>query len=101
MLRCVAGLCKPDSGAISYDGAALARLGPRQRARHLAFVEQMQHSETELRVRDIVALGRIPHRPRLGGLTEADRDITQAALEAVDMLPLAERSWRTMSGGEK
>lgn len=101
LLRCVAGIRAPDSGTISYDGTALARLAPRQRAHHLAFVEQMHHSETELRVRDIVALGRIPHRQRPGRLTETDDGIVRAALETMDLSPLAERSWRTMSGGEK
>lgn len=101
LLRCVAGIQKPDSGSIQYRGTAIAHLSTRQRAHHLAFVEQMQHSHTELRVRDIVALGRTPYRQRLGGLTGADHAVVHAAIEAMDLTDLAGQSWRTMSGGER
>ncbi|NKX29085.1 ABC transporter ATP-binding protein [Rhodobacteraceae bacterium R_SAG6] len=101
LLRCVAGITKPDSGEIAYGGNPLSKLSTRARAHHLAFVEQMQHSTTGMRVSDIVALGRIPYRRRLSLLAEEDHAIVQAAMDTMDLIPLADRMWRNMSGGER
>ena len=101
LLRCIAGLQKPDSGSVHFYGEALSGLSIKSRAHRLAFAEQMQSSNSELRARDIVALGRIPFRQTLGGLTEADRAIVDAAIEAMGLKELANQSWHTMSGGEQ
>jgi iron complex transport system ATP-binding protein len=52
-------------------------------------------------VRDIVRLGRIPHRTALGGGTSADEDAVDSALAHVGLLDQAGRLWHTLSGGER
>jgi iron complex transport system ATP-binding protein len=47
-----------------------------------------------------VALGRIPHRPVGAGESAADARAVAAALAAMDVTHLADRSVRDMSGGE-
>jgi len=101
LLRCIAGITAPDEGLIRYGGQPVAQLGVRQRASHLAFVEQMQQSFTDMSVRDVVALGRIPYRRRMAALNRQDHAIIEAAMDTVDLLPLSERMWRRLSGGER
>ncbi len=101
LLRCLAGLRAPSSGTVSYDGEDIASWGPRQVARRLAFVEQAAESDSDLRVADVVALGRTPFRDRWRGLGATDLAIVDAALARLDLSPLRGRAWRTLSGGER
>jgi iron complex transport system ATP-binding protein len=52
-------------------------------------------------VRDIVRLGRIPHRTALGGGASTDEDAVDRALAHVGLLDQAARLWHTLSGGER
>ncbi|WP_424981592.1 ABC transporter ATP-binding protein [Maritalea sp. S77] len=101
LLRCIAGIIEPEHGAVLYGDRPLNALSVRARAHHLAFVEQMQQTSTDMCVSEVVSLGRIPYRRRFGALTMADRAIVAAALQTMDLSALADRSWRNMSGGEQ
>ncbi len=51
--------------------------------------------------REVVALGRTPHKRPLDRDTADDRQICADALERVDMGGVADRMFVTLSGGEK
>src|SRR4051812_47486261 len=40
LIRLLAGLLKPDSGEVIFDGASLSTLHPRERAKRIAYVPQ-------------------------------------------------------------
>ncbi|NLE82256.1 MAG: ABC transporter ATP-binding protein [Rhodococcus sp.] len=101
LLRCLGGITEASSGTVTFDEQILGRLGGRQRSRRIAFVGQNPTTEVDLTVADVVALGRIPHRGRLSGLSEADRVAICSALDRVELANFADRRWRTLSGGEK
>jgi len=101
LLRCLAGLRSPDAGTVRHDGEDIAGWGARRIARRLAFVEQAAEAETDLRVGDVVALGRTPFRDRWRGLDHTDRAIVDAALDRLDLTALRHRTWATLSGGER
>jgi iron complex transport system ATP-binding protein len=101
LLRCLAGLRKPSEGTVLLGEEPLSGIPVQLRARRIALVEQAADTDTDLRVEDVVALGRIPHRSRLGGTTAADVAIVRAALHDVGMLPFAARRWVSLSGGER
>jgi iron complex transport system ATP-binding protein len=101
LLRCLAGLRRPSAGHVSLGGAPLAEVSPRERARRIALVEQSADTDTELRVREVVALGRIPHRSRWDSSTSEDGDVVLRSLDAVGLLPFASRRWASLSGGER
>src|SRR5690348_2369939 len=61
LLKALAGLM-PHSGVVRWHGAALGSLDARQRARTVAFLPQTPVLHWPMRVRDLVALGRLPHR---------------------------------------
>src|SRR5690606_19767340 len=83
------------------DGRAATSLEPEALARQIAYLAQGSIVHWPLRVDAIVALGRLPHPRRLNGLSAADRDAIAQARPEADVLPLRDRSFDTLSGGEQ
>ncbi|MFJ6349163.1 ABC transporter ATP-binding protein [Streptomyces sp. NPDC092046] len=101
LLRCIYGTLTATSGRALLDGDDLHALGPRARARRVATVPQESALEFELTVRELVALGRSPHKRFWEGDTERDRERADAALDRVGILELADRPYPGLSGGER
>ncbi|MGW1122285.1 ABC transporter ATP-binding protein [Streptomyces tanashiensis] len=101
LLRCLAGLRTPDAGTVRYDGESVRDWSARRIARHVAFVDQNTGADSDLRVADVVGLGRIPFRDRWRGPDATDRAVVAAALEHLGLTALAERPWKALSGGER
>lgn len=101
LLRILAGLRHPNSGAVTLDGQNIARIAKKQLARRVAFVEQHGMTEANMRVVDVVKLGRIPHHSSFSNWSTQDDDTVAAALQRVDMLSKSEQGWQSLSGGER
>lgn len=101
LLRILAGLRRPDAGSVTLDGQDIARLAKKQLARRVAFVEQHGMTDANMRVRDVVKLGRIPHHTPFSNWSKHDDETVSAALQRVDMLDKSERGWLSLSGGER
>lgn len=100
LLQALAGVV-PCSGRIVWSGTDVGAFEPRERARTLAYLPQNPVAHWPLSVREVVALGRLPHR-RLGETQrEADRCAVESALDTLGLSPFAERSVATLSGGER
>jgi iron complex transport system ATP-binding protein len=93
LLRALAGLIRPNAGAVTLDGAPLAVLAPRARARRIAWLEQGARAAWGMTVREIAGLGRLPHG-------DAARPPVAAALAAVGLDHMADRRIDRLSGGE-
>jgi iron complex transport system ATP-binding protein len=93
LLSVLAGLVAPDKGSVSVDGVPLASLHRLERARRIAWLEQGARAAWGLTVREIAALGRLPHG-------DAGADAVAAALAACGLEALAGRRVDTLSGGE-
>lgn len=93
LLIALAGLLRPDRGRVTLAGVPLASITPGERARRVAWLEQGARAAWGLSVREVAALGRLPHGDR------GDAAIA-AALEACGLAGLAERRLDTLSGGE-
>ncbi len=101
LLKNISGVLAPETGAIYLDLKRLADFSPADLARCLTVVEQEREVGFDFTVREIVALGRIPHRSRFARETEGDRGSIRRAMELADITSFAERSIHTLSGGEK
>lgn len=101
LLRCIYRVLQPDAGSIRLDTANVWRLSARQAARQIGVVLQEQNGEFEFSVREMVLMGRTPHKALFEGDSAEDLRIADDALRKVNMLAFAERSFLTLSGGEK
>ncbi|WP_313614996.1 ABC transporter ATP-binding protein [Agrobacterium sp.] len=101
LLRLICRIRKVQSGVITLGGEDIATLSQAQIARSTAFVEQQATTEIQVSVRDVVRLGRTPHRSPIAIWKTEDESAVQDALSHVGMLDKASRLWHTLSGGEK
>jgi len=101
LLRILAGLRRPDAGCVTLDGQNIARIARKQIGRRVAFVEQHGMTDANMRVRDVVKLGRIPHHSPFSNCSAHDDETVTAALQRVDMLEKSEQGWLSLSGGER
>ncbi|MCX4452420.1 ABC transporter ATP-binding protein [Streptomyces sp. NBC_01728] len=101
LLRLLAGTLAPTAGVVTLDGRPLPEVGRRATARRIATVEQHAHTQTELTVQDVVALGRIPHCRAWIPPTATDTEAVTEALARTGLTELAGQSWHTLSGGER
>lgn len=101
LLRLLAGLRKANAGTVTLDGTDLREIKRNAIARRIALVEQHANTESNVKVRDVVKLGRIPHHPPLGGWTKADDAVVDDALARVGMSERHEQYWQSLSGGER
>jgi iron complex transport system ATP-binding protein len=76
-------------------------LDPRLRAQAIGYLPQGGAVHWDLRVDELVALGRLPHRGAFAGLSAADRAAIAEALAAADLEGLADRRVQQLSGGER
>ncbi len=76
-------------------------MAKKQLARRVAFVEQHGMTEANMRVRDVVRTGRIPHHSPFSNWSAQDDEAVTAALQRVAMLEKSDRGWLSLSGGER
>lgn len=96
----LAGLCgelSAHTGHVLLANKSLMSWSAVQRACHLAVLPQSSTLNFAFLVKEIVALGRLPHKT---GFTK-DQQIIEEVLALVDVLHLAERDYLTLSGGER
>ncbi|MDP3340551.1 ABC transporter ATP-binding protein [Frigidibacter sp.] len=101
LLRLLAGLKRPLSGRALIHGQDIATVPRRKLAQQVAFVQQNAATDTNVSVRDVVRLGRTPHRSALSGWSAADEAAVSGALASVGMAGHAAQAWQTLSGGER
>ncbi|MRR21347.1 ABC transporter ATP-binding protein, partial [bacterium] len=101
LLRTLVGLQPPLGGKIMLDGISLHDTGSSELPRIVSYVSTEPVAVRNIRVRDVVALGRFPYTNWIGTQTVADNEAVTAALEATGMTLLAERSIDSISDGER
>lgn len=99
-LHTLAGLRRPDSGAVYLDGAALASSSRRAVALRLGLLPQDVEESFVTTALESVLVGRHPHLKLWQWETIEDERIAHRALAAVDLDGFAQRRTDTLSGGE-
>ena len=100
LLKTLAGLL-PMKGRIFLFDQELTAMDRRQRAQQLSWLGQNESASDDLRVWDVVMLGRMPHQDWLAAPTAHDHAVVQTALQATQAWDWRERSLGQLSGGER
>jgi iron complex transport system ATP-binding protein len=100
LLRALAGVA-PFAGTLALGATPLAHLSPTERARRIAYLPQHHDLAWNIKVRDMVALGRFAYGAEPGKLGATDRTAVERAMEAAGCAALADRGVADLSGGEQ
>ncbi len=101
LLRAMARLLAPTSGAVLLDGRPVQQTPTREVASVLGILPQSPVAPEGITVSDLVARGRYPHQGWFRRWTAEDDAAVGAALLSTDVLDLAERPVDELSGGQR
>lgn len=100
-LKCVYRVLKPQKGVVYLDETALYDLPVRETSKKMAVVAQHNEQSFDFSVMEMVLMGRSPHKRFLERDTKEDFAIAKDAIEKVGLTDFVERSYNSLSGGEK
>lgn len=101
LLKCIYRVLKADSGAVYLDGEELYAMNAKSSAKKMAVVAQHNYYNFDFSAREVVLMGRAPHKKTLERDNADDYRIVEEALKTVQMDKFADRSFSTLSGGEQ
>lgn len=101
LLRTLTGLIPPLGGRIILDGNALNSISLSHLPRIVSFVSTEPVAMHNIKVRDVISLGRFPYTNWIGTLSQADEKAVQSAMEATGLKGLEGRSIDGISDGER
>ena len=101
LLRGLARLLRPASGAVFLDGRAIGSLPAKEVARRLGLLPQSPVAPDAITVADLVSRGRHPHQRLLRQWSRQDEQAVAEAMAATGVAELAERPVDELSGGQR
>lgn len=101
LLRALARLLRPDTGAVVLDGKAVHEYPAREYARRLGLLPQQHDAPEGMTVAELVARGRHPHQGPFRQWSAADEAATARAMADADVTALAARAVDQLSGGQR
>jgi iron complex transport system ATP-binding protein len=101
LVKAAAALVPAAAGAVLIGERAVAGLPPRERARLIGYLPQDATVHWNVPAREVIALGRVPHRAPFAALGEEDRRAIAAAVAATEIDSLLDRPVAELSGGER
>ena len=101
LLRTISGVQDPLEGRIQIMGQNLGKLDNKRRAAMISLVLTEILSPMNLRVTDLVSMGRYPHTGWFGTMSENDLRTVKWAISSTGMDGLIERNLFELSDGER
>ena len=101
LLRCLYRVLEPTQGAVYLDGKALSSYRYQESAKRISVVAQHNYYNFDFTVREVVMMGRAPHKKALDRDNADDYRIVRESLRKVGMQDFEDRSFSTLSGGEQ
>ncbi|HMM46667.1 MAG TPA: ABC transporter ATP-binding protein [Thiobacillaceae bacterium] len=101
LLRMIYRVLQPDAGRVVVDSHDVWQATARDNARRMAVLAQEDGSEFSFNAREVVLMGRTPHKAPFTRDSKTDFALVEQALRRVGAVHLAGREFATLSGGEK
>ena len=100
-LKALARIWPCYKGNVTFNGEDIKKFSHREFAQKLAILTQSPQSPADLTVKDLVEMGRFPHRNWFGRKSMEDDAHVEWALGQTNMLGMQHRLLSTLSGGER
>ncbi len=100
LVEALIGALEPDSGSVLLGKRALLSYSAAKRARQIALLGRESTLHQSLQVKDVVALGRLPHRQGWG-LNSSDNHLVDDAMRKTRCTDFASRPLHSLSDGEQ
>jgi iron complex transport system ATP-binding protein len=101
LLKSIYKVIKPRQGSIYLGDLDVLNSEPRAISRMMGVVGQFNDLSFDFTVEEMVLMGRTPHKKFMERDSKEDHQIVTSALEQVSLTGYEERSYLTLSGGEK
>ncbi|SFC38736.1 iron complex transport system ATP-binding protein [Alkalibacterium subtropicum] len=101
LLKSVSKILEPDAGMITLNGNNVQQLSNKELAKKLGVVGQFNKVNFDFSVRQMLLLGRSPHKGLMERDNAKDYEIVDKVIKQMDLGKLADRSFLSLSGGEK
>lgn len=101
LLKCIYRVLKPNDGAILLDKVDIKDMTVKESSKRLAVLSQHNNYNFDFTVKDIVLMGRSPHKRFMERDNKEDYAIVNDALKKVEMLEFKDRCFQSLSGGEQ
>ncbi|GEB32230.1 ABC transporter ATP-binding protein [Brevibacillus parabrevis] len=101
LLKSMYKVIKPQKGLVFLGETDVLKTSERVIAKELGVVGQFNELNFDFTVHEMVMMGRTPHKHLMEADNKQDYELVAAALEKVDLAGYADRSYLTLSGGEK
>lgn len=101
LLKSVSKLLEPSKGVITLGDENVQHLSNKQLAKKLGVVGQFHEINFDFSIRDMLLLGRSPYKGLMERDNALDYEIVDQVLLQLDLVKIADRSFLSLSGGEK
>ena len=100
LLKTIGRILKPVAGSVILDGKNINAYNTLTLAGKLAVLPQSRYLPAQVSVRELLVMGRYPHRPSGWKLSSHDREVIAHTAEVTGLTGLLSRRADTLSGGE-
>jgi iron complex transport system ATP-binding protein len=101
LLRTIAGFQKPISGAVQLDGKNISSISIKDKAKLISYVSTEIINVSNMRVIDLVRLGRYLYSGWWGSLTSEDKSFVDYCIKISGLKGFEERLLQSLSDGER
>lgn len=101
ILKSLYRVLTPKKGTITLNDKDMLKMSIKSTSKEMAVVSQFNDTNFEFKVLDMVMMGRTPHKKAFELDSKEDFDIAMDCLQKVHMEDYYNRSFSTLSGGEK
>lgn len=101
LLKSIYKVIKPQKGLVFLGEKDVLKSSARVISKEMGVVGQFNELSFDFTVHEMVMMGRTPHKHLMESDSHKDYDIVADALERVHLSAYADRSYLTLSGGEK
>ena len=100
LMRIISGVLTADFGKVDVDGQDILSLRPKDRAAKVAIVQQNPAIPVDLKVLQVVLMGRNPHLGLFEWEGSKDIEVCERVMRLTDTLDFSDRKLSSLSGGE-